>query len=427
MNRIRRRRPRHLHEGRDLLGETLQATQRGLRGLQHRRVHPLNGPKLDAARFRLAFVGSIAVLREGPAHAFTGIGLAFPLATQAIVDKVITNQATSTLLALGTGIGLMAVFSGVMGWLRQKLLLRLANVVDADLAQRVLLHLVQLPLPYFTNRPTGTLVNKIHGIERIREFTAGAFLLGALELPFMVVFLVLMLSYSVSLSAVVLSFIAVMLLASFVAGPLLRARANKAMQLGAQLQGFVTERVASVETLKSLQLEPHVGRQFQALNEAQLDAQLELREFSNTFGTFMQTTEQLMNAAVLCAGAYWAMTSTELTIGMLVAFQMFSQRVAQPLLKVSGMWQELQQVRVSAKMLGEIVNQPIERYSNHASSAEGAKGGLQVERLSFSYGEDRPPLYENLSFAVEPGKVVLVTGPAKAVFQEVKVSLDGGL
>lgn len=325
--------------------------------------------------FARAFFARKKVIRDIVLASFVVslIGLAFPLATQAIVDKVITNQATSTLVALGVGIALMAVFSGVMGWLRQKLLLRLANVVDADLAQRVLLHLLQLPLPYFTNRPTGTLVNKIHGIERIREFSAGAFLLGALELPFMLVFLALMVSYSVSLSGVVLGFLAVMVTVSFVVGPVLRARANESMQLGAKLQGFVTERVSSVETLKSLQLEPHVARQFQALNEAQLDAQLRLKEFGNGYGTFMQTTEQLMNAAVLCLGAYWAMTSTDLTIGMLVAFQMFAQRVAQPLLKLSGMWQELQQVRVSAKMLGEIVNQPIERYSSHASSAGAAK------------------------------------------------------
>lgn len=364
--------------------------------------------------FARAFFARKAVIRDIVIASLVVslIGLAFPLATQAIVDKVITNQATSTLIALGAGIGLMAVFSALMGWLRQKLLLRLSNVVDSELSQRVMLHLLQLPLPYFTNRSTGTIINKVHGIERIRSFFAGAFLLVALELPFMLVFLALMVSYSVALSGVVLGMLALMLVMSFVAGPVLRARANESMQLGAKLQGYVTEQVGAVETLKCLQLEPAVSRQFQGLNEAQLKAQLQLQEFGNGYGSLMQLAEQLMNALVLCLGAYWAMTSSDLTIGMLVAFQMFAQRVAQPLLKLSGMWQELQQVRVSAKMLGEIVNQPIERYSAHAGSAGHAQGGLVVDRLSFGYAEDRPPLYENLSFNVEPGKVVLVTGPS---------------
>lgn len=340
------------------------------------------------------------------------VGLLYPLATQAIVDKVITNQATSTLTALGVGIAMMAMFSGVMGWLRQKLLLRLANVVDAELSERIIRHLFQLPLPYFTNRPTGTLINKVHGVERIRSFASGAFLLVALDLPFMLVFLALMLSYSVALSGVVLAFLAVMLTISFISAPILRARANEAMQLGAKLQGYLTEQVGAAETIKCLQLEPHVLRQFQGLNEAQLRAQLKLQEFSNGYGSFMQVAEQLMGAAVLCLGAYWAMTSTDLTIGMLVAFQMFSQRVAQPLLKLSGMWQELQQVRVSAKMVGEIVNQPIERYSSLASSSSQSKGTVAVDRLTFGYAQDRPPLYEDLSFELPAGSVTLLTGPS---------------
>ncbi len=59
----------------------------------------------------------------------------------------------------------------------------LLNVVDAHLSQRVMTHLLQLPLACFTNCPSGTLVNRLHGVERIREFAAGAFLLSALELP----------------------------------------------------------------------------------------------------------------------------------------------------------------------------------------------------------------------------------------------------
>lgn len=386
-------------------------------GLRFAPSFPTNEDELENFGWRWfarAFFARKAVIRDIVIASFVVslIGLTFPLATQAIVDKVITNQATSTLMALGIGIAMMAVFAGVMGWLRQKLLLRLSNVVDADLSQRVMLHLLQLPLLYFTRRPTGTLINKLHGVERIRAFMAGAFLLGALELPFMLVFLALMLSYSVALSGVVLGFLVLMMVTSFAAGPVLRERANESMQLGARLQGYVTENVGAVETLKCLQLEPHVARQFQGLNEAQLQAQLRLQEFSNGYSTFMSTAEQLMNAAVLCLGAYWAMTTTDLTIGMLVAFQMFAQRVAQPLLKLSGMWQELQQVRVSAKMLGDIVNQSVERYSAQASSAGAVKGALGVERLTFGYAEDRPPLYEDLSFGIEPGKVLLITGPS---------------
>lgn len=360
------------------------------------------------------FLAHKPVIRDVVIASFTiaVLGLVFPLATQVIVDKVITNQAESTLITVGVAIGLMTVFSGLIGWLRQRLLLRLANVVDADLSRRVVHHLVSLPLPYFLRQPAGTVVNKITGIERIREFVASAFLLFVLDLPFMLIFLGMMFSYNVPLTGIVLGFITIMCLMSFVAGPILRRRAEASMYLGAKVQGFVTEQVSAVETVKALQLEPHTRRQFDSLNEQHLEATLSLREAANTYGTGMQTFEQLMNATVLCIGAWWAMTMGDFTIGILVAFQMFAQRVAQPLLKLSGLWQELQQTRVATRMVADVVNHPIERYSSHGSSVGAPKGALRIEQLSFAYSPELQPVYEGFTMDVAPGSVVLISGPS---------------
>lgn len=340
------------------------------------------------------------------------IALAFPLATQAIVDKVITNQAMSTLIALGVGIGLFAFFNAGMGWLRQKVLLRLANVVDAELSGRVMAHLFNLPLRFFEGRATGALITRIHGVERVREFASGAFLLVALELPFMLVFLLLMVSYSVALSAVVLGFLTFMLGLSFACGPRLRELANKQFEAGARVQGFITEQVSAHETIKSLQMEPQVRRRFGELNQVQLDAALRLREFGNTYGTTMQFAEQLMNISVLCLGAWLAMTGPGLTIGMLVAFQMFAQRVAQPLLKLSGMWQDLQQVRIAVAQLGDVMSTPTERYGELPTSSGTPRGAIELEGLGFRHSPDRQPLYKDLSLKIEPGQVVLISGPS---------------
>jgi subfamily B ATP-binding cassette protein HlyB/CyaB len=119
----------------------------------------------------------------------------------------------------------------------------------------------------------------------------------------MFIFLALMLSYSLELSGVVAIFLALMVGMSFLTGPLLRARFNKQSLLGAKLQGFMTEQVAASETLKSLQLENNAGRRFAEINQAYLSATLHTRELGNGYSSFMQVTEQLMNAAVLCLGA----------------------------------------------------------------------------------------------------------------------------
>ncbi len=340
------------------------------------------------------------------------LALVFPLATQAIVDKVIANQATSTLIVLGVGLGMMAVFTAALTWLRQYFLLLLSNSLDARLSQRVLAHLFRLPLQYFEKRATGNIVNRVHVIEPIREFVAGAFLLGAIDLPFMLIFLVFMLTYSVSLSAVVGAFVVVMMAISFLVGPKLREHAMRNFQLGAKVQGYLTEQIAASETVKSLQLEHSVERRFAELNNEHLGSSLKLRELGNRYSTVMSLLEQLMNGTVLCLGAYAAMKGDAFTIGMLVAFQQFAQRVVQPLLKLSGLWQQFQQIRVSVAQLGDIMNTPTERYSPLKSSLSPAQGHLVVEGLAFRYSDDSPMLYENLSFEVKPGEIVLITGPS---------------
>jgi ATP-binding cassette, subfamily B, bacterial HlyB/CyaB len=340
------------------------------------------------------------------------VGLAFPLASQAIVDKVITNQAVSTLLVLGVGILMMSGLSAVLSWIRQYFLLKLSNQLDTRLSQRVLTHLFRLPIQFFEHRATGNIINRIHVIEPVREFVAGSFMLAAIDIPFMFIFLVLMVSYSVSLSAVVAAFLSVMLITSFLVGPKLREYAAKNFQLGAKVQGFVTEQVAATETVKSLQLESSVERRFSAMNQEYLNTSLQLRELGNRYSTFMNWMEQTMNGVVLCLGAYFAMKGDGLTIGMLVAFQQFAQRVAQPLLKVAGLWQQFQQIRISVAQLGEMMSITPERYSPIKTSLTPAGGRLQVEGLGFRYGPQSPLLYNELSFEVTPGEVVLVTGPS---------------
>jgi len=203
-----------------------------------------------------------------------------------------------------------------------------------------------------------------------------------------------------------------MLSASFVIGPRLRSHINRQSLLAAKVQGYLTEHVAATETIKSLQMETEVAGRYQELNNNYLVSARETKELANGYSVYMSLMEQLMNATVICVGAYLAMTTTTLTIGMLVAFQMFAQRVTQPLLRLSGAWQELQQVRVSVAMLGDMMNAIPERYSAIATSTGPSEGKLEVTGLSFRYAQDRPPLYKDLSFTVTPGAVTLITGPS---------------
>ena len=340
------------------------------------------------------------------------IGLALPLFTQVIIDKVVVHRTGSTLAVIAAGLVMFTAFSAGMTWLRQYLVIHTGNRVDAVLGSDAFRHLLRLPLAYFEARPTGTLIARLQSLELVREFLSGAVVVLLLDLPFLVFFAAAMVFYSWQLSLVVFFVLALIVLLSAMVTPVFRARLNRQFQLGARNQSFLTEYVAGIETVKALQMEPNLESRFDENLAAYLAAGFSTRQLGNTYGTIAGTLEQVMMLMVLCLGALLVMDTDGFTIGMLVAFQMFASRVSQPMLKLAGLWQQFQQSIVAVRRLGDLMNAPAEPWSlTPARIAEGATG-IRVEGLSFKYDRDARPLFQNLTLSVNPGELIVLTGPS---------------
>ncbi len=342
------------------------------------------------------------------------IALAFPLFTQVVIDKVVVHRTQSTLVAIGVGMAVFVLFTGLLSWVRQYLILHTGNRVDAALGTRVFGHLVRLPAAYFQHRPTGIVAARLQGIETIREFISSAAVTVLLDLPFLLLFVAVMFWYSVTLTLVVLAVLAVIVGASALVAPLFQRRLNEQFLRGAASQAFTTEYIAAMETVKSLQLEPQADRRYGELLGAALAASFRTRQLANTYATLANTLEQGMTLLILVIGAYTVMTSASFTVGMLVAFQMFSQRISQPVLRLVGLWQQFHQARIAVARLGDVMNAPAEPYSLSQARAGNGAGIVDVENLSFRYADNLPLLYDGFSFKTQPGHLVAIMGPSGA-------------
>ena len=100
------------------------------------------------------------------------MALALPLFTQVIIDKVIVHRTQSTLIALAIAMTVFMVFTSILTWVRQYLVLHTGQRIDAVLGGQVFDKLFRLPLLYFQHRPTGVISARLQGIETIREFIA---------------------------------------------------------------------------------------------------------------------------------------------------------------------------------------------------------------------------------------------------------------
>jgi len=340
------------------------------------------------------------------------VGLTMPLGTQVVIDKVVVHQTTSTLAVIAVALAMFVLFNAGMTWLRQYLVLHTGNRVDAVLGSQVLRHLLRLHLPYFSYRPTGTLVARVHAVETVREFMAGAAVSLILDAPFLVVFLVVMFAYSWQLTLIALVMLGLITLASVLVTPVLRARLNRHFLLGARNQAFLTEYVAGIETVKSLQMEPRLESRYDDYLASYVAAGFSTRQLSNTYNVAVNALEQVMTLGILCAGALLVMRNDGFTIGMLVAFQMFAARMSQPMLRLASLWQEFQQASISVKRLGDIMDAPTEPYALTPSRVPEGRGEVQVQQVAFRYSPELPHLYRNLNLALKPGKLTVLTGPS---------------
>lgn len=342
------------------------------------------------------------------------IALAFPLFTQAIIDKVVVHRTQSTLVALAVGMAVFVIFTTTLTWIRQYLVLHTGNRVDAVLGSQVFDHLFKLPPLYFQHRPTGVVAARLQGIETIREFVSSTAVTLLLDLPFLLIFVAVMLWYSVKLTLIVLAILALIVGASLLVAPLFQRRLNEQFLRGAANQAFLTEYVAGIETVKSLQLEPQLNRRYRELLANFLTASFRTRQLGNTYGTLASGLEQLMSLLILVCGAWLVMTSASFTVGMLVAFQMFASRLSQPMLRLVGLWQQFQQARIAVQRLGDIMNVPTEPYRLARARAQNGSGGIRIDDLSFRYAENLPLLYDGFSLQVDPGQLVAIMGPSGA-------------
>src|SRR5688572_26496848 len=218
--------------------------------------------------------------------------------------------------------------------------------------------------------------------------------------------------YSWLLSLITLGVLALITAMSIAIVPAIRRRFNEQFLLGARNTAFTTEYVAGMETVKSLQMEPQLKERFGGFLATYLDASFRTRQLSNTYNVAANALEQLLTFSILCVGAWLVMQNTGFTVGMLVAYQMFAGRLSQPVLRLVGLWQELQQAAVAVRRLGDVMNAPPEPYSAVPSRTVDTEGSVVVTELTFRHSEHLPYLYERLSVTVPAGACVAIAGPS---------------
>lgn len=336
-------------------------------------------------------------------------GLVTPLFTQVILDKVIVHHSLTTLDVLAFAFVAVAAFDLVLGFLRKYIFVHTTSKIDAKLGSKLFKHLFSLPFAYFETRKVGNIIARVRELDQIRDFITNKSVSVIIDLFFSLVFVFVMFLYSPMLTSIVLGFVAVIAVLYVSITPELRARLENKFQMGAQSNSYLVESVTGIQTVKSLAIEGSMQRKWEDYLGDYVKSSFKLATMGNVSNVLSTFLQKMMTIAILYLGVK-AVIDNKLTIGQLIAFQMFSNQFTGPVLRLVGLWNEFQQALLGVDRLGDILNHPIEVQSSKAITVPKLAGAVRAENVCFKYAIDSPYVLNGVSFDIKPGMSVGFVG-----------------
>ncbi len=341
------------------------------------------------------------------------LGLAAPLFFQNVIDKVLVHNTFDTLVILVIGYVAVSVWETIFGWIRTRLYSETSQKIDVELGAKLFRHLLGLPVAYFETRRVGDIAMRVRQLETIREFLTNASMSVLIDPMFTIVFLAVMWLYSVKLFLIsVLTIPAYFAVAILITKPL-RARIEEKFERGAANNALLVESIGGIQTVKAGAVEPQWQERWERQLAGYSFASQKVINLGNIGSQLIQLISKLNMAAILYFGAESVIERT-LTVGGLVAFNMFAQRVSGPVIRMAQLWQDFQQVRIAVARLGDVLNQPTEPGTGSKVALPAIRGSISFENVNFRYGLDGPWTIDGIDLQIAAGATLGVVGSSGA-------------
>ena len=337
-------------------------------------------------------------------------GLLAPLFFMIVIDKVLSNNSLSTLDVLVFALVVVSAFEILLSGLRTYLMSHTANRIDLTLGISLFRHLLTLPMSYFESRQVGDTIARMRELESVRQFITGSGIMLFLDLFFLVIFLLVMFLISPFLTMIVVIALPFLFCASFFITPFLRNSLEDRYGSNASNQSFLVETISGVETIKASAAEPRVRAKWEEKLAAHVKNGFHSGNLANLIQQTTTVVSKILSVLLLWLGAKEVLKGN-ITVGQLIAFNMLSSRAIAPILRLSQVWKEFQQTKVSVARIGDIFNcKPEPGFDPTRVSLPPIRGKVEFDSVSFRYRADSPLVLQDVSFSVNPGEVTGVVG-----------------
>ena len=334
-----------------------------------------------------------------------------PLLIQQIIDAVINQGNISSLNVLGTLLIAMALAQALLSSLRTYLFSDTSNRIDLSLGGKIINHLLRLPSAYFSKRTVGETSSRISELEKIREFLTGTALTLVLDVVFSIIYIAVMMIYSIQLTFVALAVIPFFVLLTLSISPIIRRQIREKNIANANLQSHMVETISSVDTIKGQGIEIPSEWKWGQLYGKQMKAGFKNILTKSISGSASNFLSQLSGLLVIWSGAFLVLQG-KLTIGQLIAFRILSGYVTGPILRLTTMSQNFQETALSLERISDIIDNPqeIEIIGKDLPPMPPIDGKITFENINFKFSDTSKLILKNINFKIPSGSFIGVVG-----------------
>lgn len=336
-----------------------------------------------------------------------------PFYMQLVIDDVIINNNSNLLYVLALGFGLLLLIQTGTSAVRQLVIIQLSNALNIQMAANLFRHLIRLPMDYFSKRHMGEIVSRFGSLDNVRQLITTGLVSALVDGLMASITLAVMFYYDSNLAWVVV--IIVMLYASLrlaLYRPL-RLLTEEAIIAKAKHDSHFMESVRAIQTIKLFQRENDRQGEWQNRLADNLNKNIRISQWNLWYDIANRLLFGIENILVIYIAATSVMNNL-MSVGMLYAFMSYKNRFVQSMDSLIKQWIDIKMLGLHLDRLADITYTDMEdvdsHNSEHSDHSDIVTGKIEVKNLSYRYGEADRLVFNNVSFIIEPGETVAITG-----------------
>ncbi len=327
--------------------------------------------------------------------------LSIPVFVLQVYDRVVFQSGMTTLQGLVIGMGIVIGFDFILRQARSRVFQGVALRVDAAVGRALYNKVVSLPLRMLESRPTTFWQAVFRDVDAIRNAVSGPSAALMLDLPFAILFFIVVLIIAPPVAWVLLVFVPLFMILAWRSGQVMRKAASDERESAMSREGLLSELIAGRATVKSLALGETVGPRWEDRHAQAIEVAQQRGEAGDGYQNLGYIMTMSTTVVVTTVGAL-AILEQQMTIGSLIAANMLSARLVGPMSQLVSQWRMFMQFRESAKRLDEVFAMTSER-TEAGIELPRPKGAVHLEKLNFQYKAEGHPVINGIDGAIGPG------------------------